>query len=70
MSSTIETLIPQASVCSSRIRRMSALSFRALQHLVEVVLAEHGSKRGLRELAGRFREVLDLMIAFSGSITR
>src|SRR5262245_58813254 len=34
--------------------------FALLQHLVEIVLAEHGPQRGLRELAGRFREVLDL----------
>ena len=30
------------------------------QHLVEVVLAEHGAQGGLRELAGRRPEILDL----------
>ena len=30
------------------------------QHLVELVLAEHRAQRGLRELAGRLLEVLDL----------
>ena len=30
------------------------------EHLVEVVLAQHRAQRGLRELAGRGDEVLDL----------
>ena len=59
--STLATLMPQASVCWSRISWMSAVELVALgQHLVELVLAEHRAQRGLRQLAGRGHEVLDL----------
>jgi hypothetical protein len=40
------------------------------QHLVEVVLTEHGAQGRLRELARGFVEDSTWMIAFSGSRTR
>ena len=53
--------MPQASVCASRMRLDVEVELLALgQHLVELVLAEHRAQRGLRELARRLQEVLDL----------
>ena len=40
------------------------------EYVVELVFAQDGAQRGLRELARRLAEVFHLDEAFSGSITR
>ena len=61
LSSTLLTLMPQASVCSSRMRWTSALSFsRSASISSSSCWPSTERKRRLRELAGRLVVVLDL----------